>query len=46
MIYELDGHRPDLPAEALYWIAPNATVIGKVRLKPRLQHLVRRGVAR
>jgi carbonic anhydrase/acetyltransferase-like protein (isoleucine patch superfamily) len=34
MIYELDGHRPDLPAEALYWIAPNATVIGKVRLKP------------
>ncbi|MGB6962965.1 MAG: gamma carbonic anhydrase family protein [Xanthobacteraceae bacterium] len=34
MIYEIDGHRPDLPAEALYWIAPNATVIGKVRLKP------------
>jgi carbonic anhydrase/acetyltransferase-like protein (isoleucine patch superfamily) len=34
MIYELDGHRPELPAEHLHWIAPNATVIGKVRLKP------------
>jgi len=33
MIYELDGHRPDLPEEGHYWIAPNATVIGKVRLK-------------
>ena len=33
MIYELDGHRPELPAEGQYWIAPNATVIGKVRLK-------------
>jgi carbonic anhydrase/acetyltransferase-like protein (isoleucine patch superfamily) len=34
MIYELDGHRPELPGEGQYWIAPNATVIGKVRLKP------------
>jgi carbonic anhydrase/acetyltransferase-like protein (isoleucine patch superfamily) len=34
MIYELDGYRPDLPAEEQYWIAPNASVIGKVRLKP------------
>jgi carbonic anhydrase/acetyltransferase-like protein (isoleucine patch superfamily) len=33
MIYELDGHRPELPLEGQYWIAPNATVIGKVRLK-------------
>jgi carbonic anhydrase/acetyltransferase-like protein (isoleucine patch superfamily) len=33
MIYELDGHRPELPPEGHYWIAPNATVIGKVRLK-------------
>jgi carbonic anhydrase/acetyltransferase-like protein (isoleucine patch superfamily) len=32
MIYELDGHKPDLPAEGRYWIAPNATLIGKVRL--------------
>jgi carbonic anhydrase/acetyltransferase-like protein (isoleucine patch superfamily) len=35
MIYELDGHRPELPAEGQYWIAPNATVIGKVRLRPQ-----------
>ncbi|HEX3506474.1 MAG TPA: gamma carbonic anhydrase family protein [Xanthobacteraceae bacterium] len=33
MIYELDGHRPELPGEGQYWIAPNATVIGKVRMK-------------
>jgi carbonic anhydrase/acetyltransferase-like protein (isoleucine patch superfamily) len=33
MIYELDGHRPDLPADGRYWIAPNATLIGKVRLR-------------
>jgi carbonic anhydrase/acetyltransferase-like protein (isoleucine patch superfamily) len=34
MIYELDGQKPELPGEDQYWIAPNATVIGKVRLKP------------
>ena len=33
-IYELDGERPDLPCEGRYWIADNATVIGRVRLKP------------
>src|ERR1700680_4632314 len=33
MIYELDAHRPDLPEEGRYWIAPSATLIGKVRLK-------------
>ena len=32
-IYELDGHRPDLPADGTYFIADTATVIGKVRLK-------------
>ena len=32
-IYELDGERPDLPAEGHYWIAETATVIGRVRLK-------------
>jgi carbonic anhydrase/acetyltransferase-like protein (isoleucine patch superfamily) len=33
MIYELDGHKPDLPEEGRYWVAPSAAVIGKVRLK-------------
>jgi len=32
-IYELDGQRPDLPADERYWIAESATVIGTVRLK-------------
>jgi carbonic anhydrase/acetyltransferase-like protein (isoleucine patch superfamily) len=33
MIYELDGQRPELPEAGRYWVADNATVIGKVRLK-------------
>jgi carbonic anhydrase/acetyltransferase-like protein (isoleucine patch superfamily) len=32
-IYELDGQRPDLPADERYWIADSAVVIGTVRLK-------------
>ncbi len=32
-IFELDGVVPDLPADGRYWIAENATVIGRVRLK-------------
>jgi len=32
-IYELDGQRPDLPADGRYWIAETAAVIGTVRLK-------------
>jgi carbonic anhydrase/acetyltransferase-like protein (isoleucine patch superfamily) len=32
-IYELDGQAPDLPADGRYWIAENATLIGRVRLK-------------
>jgi carbonic anhydrase/acetyltransferase-like protein (isoleucine patch superfamily) len=32
-IYSLDGVTPELPQEGDYWIAPNAVVIGKVRLK-------------
>jgi carbonic anhydrase/acetyltransferase-like protein (isoleucine patch superfamily) len=32
-IYALDGHRPELPPEGRYWIAPDAVLIGKVRLK-------------
>ena len=33
MIYELDGMRPEFPESGHYWIAPTATLIGKVRLK-------------
>jgi carbonic anhydrase/acetyltransferase-like protein (isoleucine patch superfamily) len=33
MIYELDGQRPELPEIGRYWVAENATLIGKVRLK-------------
>jgi carbonic anhydrase/acetyltransferase-like protein (isoleucine patch superfamily) len=32
-LYELDGVRPVLPVEGHYWIAPDAQVIGKVRLE-------------
>ena len=32
-VYSLDGAQPELPPEGDYWIAPNAVVIGKVRLK-------------
>jgi carbonic anhydrase/acetyltransferase-like protein (isoleucine patch superfamily) len=31
-IYELDGQRPDLPADERYWVAESAAVIGTVRL--------------
>ena len=33
-IYALDGISADLPGEGQYWIAPDATVIGRVRLAP------------
>jgi carbonic anhydrase/acetyltransferase-like protein (isoleucine patch superfamily) len=32
-IYSLDGITPDLPPAGEYWIAPSATVIGRVRLE-------------
>ena len=32
-IYALGDARPDLPGEDAFWIAPDASVIGKVRLK-------------
>jgi carbonic anhydrase/acetyltransferase-like protein (isoleucine patch superfamily) len=32
-LYALDGTAPILPADQRYWIAPNAQVIGKVRLE-------------
>jgi carbonic anhydrase/acetyltransferase-like protein (isoleucine patch superfamily) len=31
--YALDGIAPDLPEEGAYWIAPDAAVIGKVKLE-------------
>ena len=31
-VYALADWRPELPADGQYWIAPNATVIGRVRL--------------
>jgi carbonic anhydrase/acetyltransferase-like protein (isoleucine patch superfamily) len=31
-IYELDGERPELPADNRYWVADGAAVIGRVRL--------------
>jgi carbonic anhydrase/acetyltransferase-like protein (isoleucine patch superfamily) len=31
-IYALDGHAPELPDAAHFWVAPDAHVIGKVRL--------------
>ena len=31
-IYALDGWRPELPPEGEYWLAPTATLIGRVRL--------------
>ena len=33
-VYALDGIAPELPEPGSFWIAPGATVIGKVRLHP------------
>jgi len=33
-LYALDDWRPELPPEGQYWIAPNASLIGRVRLAP------------
>lgn len=32
-IYALNGQKPDLPAPGTFWVAPNAIVIGKVRIE-------------
>ena len=32
-VFALDGIAPELPEEGAYWIAPSASVIGKVRLE-------------
>jgi carbonic anhydrase/acetyltransferase-like protein (isoleucine patch superfamily) len=31
-IYALDGVTPDLPVDGVYWVAPDAVLIGKVKL--------------
>jgi carbonic anhydrase/acetyltransferase-like protein (isoleucine patch superfamily) len=31
-IYELDGEKPEFPADGLYWVVDTAAVIGKVKL--------------
>ncbi len=31
-LYALDGHSPETPADGDFWVAPDANVIGKVRL--------------
>lgn len=31
-LYEFEGVRPEFPSSGKYWIAPDATLIGKVRL--------------
>jgi carbonic anhydrase/acetyltransferase-like protein (isoleucine patch superfamily) len=31
-LYSLDGRHPELPPEGHYWIAPNASLVGDVRL--------------
>ncbi len=33
-IYELEGIRPELPPAGTFWIAPDAILIGRVRLMP------------
>ncbi len=32
-LYSLDGISPELPEEGHYWVAPNASLIGKIRLE-------------
>jgi carbonic anhydrase/acetyltransferase-like protein (isoleucine patch superfamily) len=32
-IYELDGQKPEFPADGQYWLAETAVLIGRVRLK-------------
>ncbi len=32
-VYELDGQAPQFPAQGFYWVAPTATIIGKVILE-------------
>ena len=38
-IYELDGQAPELSPEGC-WVAETAVVIGRVRLKPTITHVL------
>ncbi len=44
-VYALDDHVPEISGDGT-WIAPDASVIGKVRLGGGGRRLVRRGPAR
>jgi carbonic anhydrase/acetyltransferase-like protein (isoleucine patch superfamily) len=33
-LYRLDGHAVETPGDGRYWVAPNASVIGKVVIEP------------
>jgi carbonic anhydrase/acetyltransferase-like protein (isoleucine patch superfamily) len=33
-VYSLNGESPQLPGEGIFWIAPSADIIGRVRLHP------------
>lgn len=33
-VYKLDGIAPDLPPDGAWWMAPDATLVGRVVLKP------------
>ena len=45
-IYTLGAATPEFPAEGAFWIAPDAVIIGQVRLKAHRQHMVRLRAAR
>ena len=45
-IYELDGQKPELPADGRYWVAETATRDRARAAHDRRQHLVRLGAAR
>ena len=35
-VYELDGVRPEFPADGLYWVAETASVIGRLNTTPEI----------
>ena len=45
-IYELDGEKPEFPADGLYWVADTAVGDRQGQAPYQCQHLVRLGAAR